>query len=135
MIPEKRTRICALLMLPATACLALGQEYTMSRWTIDGDGGRSEGGGFVLSGTIGQPDAAAQTGDGYLLAGGFWFQVPTGDCNVTGTVDLLDFSGIGDCISGPGMQTTTSCRCIDFDADKDIDLFDYRVFQTDIQPL
>jgi len=40
--------------------------------TIDGGGGASSGGGFTISGTIGQPDAGAMSGGGFTLAGGFW---------------------------------------------------------------
>jgi energy-converting hydrogenase Eha subunit B len=43
--------------------------------TIDGGGGASSGGGFELSGTVGQPDASAAsalTGGGYELTGGYW---------------------------------------------------------------
>lgn len=41
-------------------------------WTVDGGGGLSSGGTFLLSGTIGQFDAGAMTANGYVLAGGFW---------------------------------------------------------------
>ncbi len=47
--------------------------YDLSRWTVDGGGGSSEGGGYTLIGTIGQPDAGPSLGGGgYTLAGGFW---------------------------------------------------------------
>jgi len=35
-------------------------------------GGRSSGGPYVLTGTIGQPDAAWSSGGNYELLGGFW---------------------------------------------------------------
>ena len=38
----------------------------------NGGGGSASGGGFVLRGTIGQPDAALSGGEGYDLIGGFW---------------------------------------------------------------
>jgi hypothetical protein len=49
----------------------------MSKDTIDGGGGRSSGGDFILTGTIGQFDAqpASASGDQYTLAGGFWARV------------------------------------------------------------
>ena len=40
--------------------------------TIDGGGGTSTGGTFVLSMTIGQPDAGDLSGGTLVLAGGFW---------------------------------------------------------------
>jgi len=47
--------------------------YDLSWWTIDGGGGTISGGGYILSGTAGQPDAGgALTGGGYTLTGGFW---------------------------------------------------------------
>lgn len=54
-----------------------GGGYEITKSTIDGGGGTSSGGDFVLTGTIGQPDASAQTAGGgeYALAGGFWARV------------------------------------------------------------
>ena len=51
-----------------------GGDFVITKSTIDGGGGTSTGGNFVLSGTIGQPDASEQpsTGGDYALAGGFW---------------------------------------------------------------
>jgi hypothetical protein len=49
------------------------QTYSIDWSTIDGGGGRSVGGGYILEGTIGQPDAGpVLTGGGYELRGGFW---------------------------------------------------------------
>lgn len=45
--------------------------------TIDGGGGRSAAGALVLSGTVGQPDAANMAGGSYALTGGFWHGGPT----------------------------------------------------------
>lgn len=57
-----------------TVLLALAQgggSYEL-RWSkIDG-GGRSTGGPYTLTGTIGQPDAAYSRGGNYELLGGFW---------------------------------------------------------------
>jgi hypothetical protein len=47
-------------------------EYEVRWYTIDGGGGRSSGGDFTLTGTIGQPDAAWSKGGNYELLGGFW---------------------------------------------------------------
>lgn len=60
-----------LITLTLTAS-AQAQPYTIPWWTIDGGGGNSTGGGYTLSGTIGQPDAGVMTGGGYILTGGFW---------------------------------------------------------------
>jgi len=39
---------------------------------MDGGGGVSSGGQYVLIGTIGQPDAGYSAAGGYELLGGFW---------------------------------------------------------------
>jgi hypothetical protein len=70
-----KTRVGALIVLAfLLAACASGQQYTIDWFTIDGGGGTSTGGVYVISGTIGQPDANAQpmTGGNYSLVGGFW---------------------------------------------------------------
>jgi len=49
-------------------------DYAIDWHTIDGGGTASTGGGFSLTGTIGQPDASAtpMTGGELQLEGGFW---------------------------------------------------------------
>jgi len=63
----------ALLLLALFLCTspALAQ-YDLNWYTIDGGGGRSTGGQYTLTGTIGQPDAAYSRGGNYELLGGFW---------------------------------------------------------------
>lgn len=58
-----------MVTLPSSSLQA---DYDLTWHTIDGGGGTSSGGDFVLSGTIGQPDAGTMTGGDYVLAGGFW---------------------------------------------------------------
>jgi hypothetical protein len=41
-------------------------------FTIDGGGGAATGGGFNLTGTIGQFDAGVMTAGAFSLVGGFW---------------------------------------------------------------
>ena len=47
-------------------------DYKIDWYTIDGGGGTSNGGNYVLSGTIGQADAAESQGSSFIVAGGFW---------------------------------------------------------------
>jgi hypothetical protein len=76
----RNVRSCALLLaaffiLPSVFCLqANAQSYSIDWATIDGGGGTSSNGQYVVSGTIGQPDANQQpmTGGNYSLTGGFW---------------------------------------------------------------
>jgi hypothetical protein len=62
--------VCLLLFSPALAQTA-GQ-YKLTWSTIDGGGGRSSGGPYTQTVTIGQPDAAYSSGGNYELLGGFW---------------------------------------------------------------
>ncbi len=61
-----------LLLLFMLALRAQGSPYDLSWRTIDGGGGTSSGGTYILSGTIGQADAAWSSGGDYALLGGFW---------------------------------------------------------------
>lgn len=56
-----------------TAALSgYAQQYSIDWSTVDGGGGTSTGGVYLVSGTIGQPDAGAMSGGNYTLQGGFW---------------------------------------------------------------
>ncbi len=66
--------VLVLLLLVSSTLIALAQTgggYDLSWYTIDG-GGSATGGGYTLTGAIGQPDAASASGGGYSLTGGFW---------------------------------------------------------------
>ncbi len=62
-------------LLAAGAALAQGSGLQVPWYTVDGGGGHSAGGGYSVSGTIGQPDAGPSLGgDGFSLSGGFWLE-------------------------------------------------------------
>lgn len=112
--------------------------YEINWSTIDGGGGSSAGGGYAMSGTIAQPDAGVPlTGSGYELVGGFWTvgltQPPTamsGDCDIDGDIDLLDFGQFQVCFTGMDAGPyADGCACSDFDGDGDVDLLDFGQFQ------
>jgi len=63
------TVIFILLLLISTAAFG---KYKIEWYTIDGGGGQSSGGQYVLTGTIGQPDAAYSGSGNYQVLGGFW---------------------------------------------------------------
>ena len=63
--------VAASLFLIAASALAL-TDPQIPRWTVDGGGGQSTGGGYTLNGTLGQPDAGTLSGNAYTLQGGFW---------------------------------------------------------------
>ncbi len=66
--------IGALLLAPSAVAQSSGGDFEISSHTVDNGGGTSSGGDFVLTGTIGQPDASLQTASGgdFQLTGGFW---------------------------------------------------------------
>jgi hypothetical protein len=65
--------LVALLLLASVARAQSGGGYDLTWSTVDGGGATwSEGGGYALGGTVGQPDAGVLSGGGYTLAGGFW---------------------------------------------------------------
>jgi len=63
---------CVALVVVPIAIAQTGSDYDLSWWTVDGGGHtQSTGGGYLLGGTAGQPDAGVLVG-GYTLGGGFW---------------------------------------------------------------
>ncbi len=63
--------VTVILMFLLSVSIA-NADYSISWHTIDGGGGQSSGGPYMLTGTIGQPDAAYSAGGNYELLGGFW---------------------------------------------------------------
>jgi hypothetical protein len=47
-------------------------QHEISWFSVGGGGGHASGGGYELTGTLGQPDAGMLTGGDYTLGGGFW---------------------------------------------------------------
>src|SRR6185369_9227641 len=112
--------IAAIASLCVTGLTFGGQDYELPWSTIDGGGGTSAGGGFTLSGTVGQCDAQTppiMTGGAFVLAGGFWPGLAAvcampGDVNFDGHVDGRDVQLFVNCItSGSG-----NCICADMDS-------------------
>lgn len=82
-----RIGIAAIGVLGLAATPALGDEFAVDWWTIDGGGVNATvaGGDYVLSGTIGQHDAGRSLiGGPYQVQGGFW----TGGLMITS--DVID---------------------------------------------
>lgn len=63
---------CLTVALALVHASAMQAQFEISRYTVDGGGGSSEGGGFKISGTVGQPDAGHHSGGEYEIFGGFW---------------------------------------------------------------
>lgn len=66
----KKTILMAGFALVTT--FAVAKSYSIDWFTIDGGGGDSSGGGYSVSGTIGQSDAGTMTGGNFSVNGGFW---------------------------------------------------------------
>ena len=63
------------ILVALVALAASAQNYSVDWYKISGGGGTSSGGNFSVSGTIGQPDASANSalsGGNFSLTGGFW---------------------------------------------------------------
>jgi hypothetical protein len=68
-----RVALLSIVVLVASSALAQsGGPYVLEWSTIDGGGGHSADGQYVLTGTIAQPDAGEMAGGDYELLGGFW---------------------------------------------------------------
>src|ERR1035441_1442926 len=65
----KKLLIAFGVLLPT---IVFAQQYNVDWYTIDGGGGTSSNGQYVVSGTIGQPDAGTMNGGNYSVTGGFW---------------------------------------------------------------
>jgi len=85
--------ICLITVVPTFG------DYELSWSTIDGGGGQSTGGSYVLTATIGEPEAGASSGGDYELLGGFWPGEPL--C----TVDFEHFVRFAEywLATGPGL--------------------------------
>lgn len=124
-----QTRLMAGAGVALFGAMALAEGFTVDWHTVDGGGGRSGGGGFELTGTIGQPDAGVLEGGGFELTGGSWFPVPPGDCDFDGITNLSEFEQFQACFTGPGAASGAGCACFDLDGDGDVDFRDFGRFQ------
>ncbi|MHC4862891.1 MAG: hypothetical protein ACYTEX_02325 [Planctomycetota bacterium] len=115
--------------------------YEISWSTIDAGGGISSGDDFVLTGTIGQADAAYSTGEIFELYGGFWpgqlascwdarvcAGQPHGDATCEGTVNLGDLFALKAYFGKCAPWTAPEC-CADFTHDGCINLADLFVLK------
>ncbi len=71
------TRVSMLLTIYLVTTIPAFGDYEIVRSTIDGGGGMSSSGQYMLTGTIAQHDAAYSKGEPYELLGGFWPGEPT----------------------------------------------------------
>ena len=122
----------AVVAVAAVSIAGGGGGIRITRSSMDGGGVmRATGGGFVLSGTIGQPDAGYLRGGGFALSGGFWFRLAPGDHNDDGLVNLIDYRAFEACNTGPAPASLPSgCEAFDADQSGAVDLLDFAIVQT-----
>ncbi len=107
--------LVVVLLLTASA----SADYDINWYSIDGGGGQSSGGTYIVRGTIGQPDAAVSVGGDYELLGGFWPGQPL--C----TVDFEHFARFAEY----WLETGTGLPADLFEDENDIvDYFDLDAF-------
>jgi hypothetical protein len=99
--PRSRfAQLIALIALVLMCDRSAFAQHDLSWHTVDGGGGTSIGGVYVLSGTVGQPDASpSMIGGTYALSGGFWPGAQPGaicpaDINASGSVDVDDLIAV-----------------------------------------
>jgi hypothetical protein len=99
-------------------------QYAISWSTIDSGGGTSAGGAYVVSGTIGQPDAGVLANGSLLDAGGFWGSwggACRPDFNRDGAVNVQDF------LAFLSAYALADLRC-DFDSNGLVNVQDFLAF-------
>ena len=66
--------ILVLMLLAGSLAVAAEIEsFAVNWWTVDGGGGSSDGGLYLVSGTMGQAEAQGQSSGGvFAVSGGFW---------------------------------------------------------------
>ena len=106
-----------LIMCILLFSLPVFADYEISWGTIDAGGGRSAGGGFVLVGTIGQPDTGQSSGGDFVLSSGFW--PGSSGC----IVNLTDLSMLAEQWLGTGEGFTA-----DLDGNDRVDFADFATF-------
>ncbi len=84
---RKIMKTITIISLLLCACVSMYSQPATHPWSItDGGGGKSSGGGFTLSTSLGQPATGTMTGTGFIIEGGF---LP-GIRQLSGTTSTLD---------------------------------------------
>jgi hypothetical protein len=61
------------------------------------------------------------------------YEARLADCDHSGAVDLHDYTGFANCMTGPTAPVAQECLCIDLNADGALDLGDFAVLQRVIE--
>jgi hypothetical protein len=93
------------LAMAFCASYALSADYTVDWFSIDGGGGNSTGAAYLVTGTIGQPDAGGPlTGGAYSLTGGYWSLISVVQTAGAPTLAIKQ-TGAGVTVSWPSPST------------------------------
>lgn len=87
------------------AAAAPAQPFSIDWYTVDGGGGTSTGGTFVLSGTSGQPEAGRMSDGRFVLEGGYW-SLPATDLSAVAPTTIFD--NTHGTFNGASFVTTTT---------------------------
>lgn len=109
-------------LAPTSSYVKSINPYRIMRSVVASGGGQSAGGTYVLTGTIGQPDAGYHDGGPYELLGGFRVGGPL--C----IVNLEDFAHFAaDWLDGPCNEDNDWCNGADLNHANDVDILDLRI--------
>lgn len=108
---------CLVAVLATVAAAQSGGSYELNQSTIDGGGGVSSGGQYIVRGTIGQPDASYSYGGDYELVGGFLSEVPF--C----VVDFYHYARFAEYWLESGSDLPAN-----LDDDETVDFYDLKLF-------
>jgi len=129
--------VAVIIVAMAAFCSNARAQFSIDWYTVDGGGGTSTGGGFVLSGTIGQPDAGpVMSGGTFTLTGGFWAgaNAPSNPCPWGQSGCTADQDGDDDVDSDDIVLFFSNFEngdgCGDQDGDDDVDSDDIVQFFT-----
>ena len=98
----------------------------------DGAADKSYGGSVAISdaaaivGAESDDDNGSRSGSAYLFDSS---ALCPGDFSGDGQADLIDFSFLSGCMSGPGQPIAPGCELVYIDCDGDVDLSDFGLFQ------
>ncbi len=118
-----RIVLLGIFIVVAAVVSLVNADYDLRWYTIDGGGGTSSGGQYVVMGTTGQADAGVMSGGDYELLGGFWPGEPL--C----TVNFHHFARFAEhWLDAPCNAGNNWCGGADLDHINDVDSNDLRLF-------
>jgi len=130
---ERASTLCLTILALASVefhrCAAEGGVKVVRQYFSAGGVVHSSGGTYELNGTIGQSAVGVSSSKRYTLTTGLWLALSAGDCDLDGTVSVIDYESLAVCLTGPGNDPPGDpCRCFDLDENDDVDLRDFALY-------